>query len=503
MTDLTGPSAEQLADAIVAKRESLHFEAKRLGRNTVSKAMDTVCALANTEGGILVLGLEDFDKAEGRDRLYGIEENPEALDELRRKLRTHFSPPLEGVHFDTLQVKLRDDTQGRIVVVRVPQSAKVHSVVDDGTWLRLPTSNREMTATEITELMFRRGVASAESEALDIPLSVIETDHWAAYCGARGLSAGDTGKKLVAIGLGKQVGEGAAARVWPTKAAVLLFAEFPSDVLAAHGARAGIRVLHYAGTAVEHGPNPNLKKAPQSIGGPVVALVNRALAYVRNEIAQGFKMAASGFQTAHVHPERVLKEAITNAVLHRDYRYPKDIVIRIFDNRIEVEGPGEFPANITPATIATAGSAPRNPSLVNGAREFPSPPNVDAGEGVPMMFAEMRAQGLYPPQYVVNRDAAVPSVTVTLLNEQRPAVWEQVSDWIQRYGHIANRDLRQIANVETLEASRMFKGWVERSLLVVDDTKGKRGTVYRKPVETPLDSLSLFSNTDENNAAKS
>ena len=91
MTDLTGPAAERLADAIIAKRESLRFETKRLADKKVGRALDTICAFANTEGGILALGVEDFDKAIGRDRLYGIEENPEALDELRRKLRTHLT----------------------------------------------------------------------------------------------------------------------------------------------------------------------------------------------------------------------------------------------------------------------------------------------------------------------------------------------------------------------------------------------------------------------------
>lgn len=499
MTDLTGPAAEQLADAIVAKREGLHFETKRLADRKVGRALDAICAFANAEGGILALGLEDYDKARGRDRLFGIEENPEALDELQRKLRTHFSPPVDGVRLDTLHVRLRDGTPGRVVLVRVPQSPTVHSIVDNGTMIRLPSSNREMSAAEINDLMFRRGVVSAEGQPVDVPLAVIETTHWAAYCAARGLTTGDTGSRLLRTGFGKQIGEGAAARMLPTRAAVLLFADFPSDVLAPHGARAGVRVFHYRGNVIEHGPNPNLKKAPQTIRGPVVALINETRTYVLNEIAAGFEMASSGFKTRHVYPERVIKEAITNAVLHRDYRYAKDVLIRIFDNRIEVESPGELPSNITPATIVTAHSAPRNPSLVNGAREFPDPPNVDAGEGVPMMFAEMRASGLYPPQYAVNRDAAVPSVMVTLLDEERPAMWEQVSDWIDRTGFIANRDLRQIAGVETLEASRILKAWVGNGLLLADDSKGKRGTVYRKPVAPPPDSLSLFSEAADNN----
>ncbi len=350
-------------------------------------------------------GRQDFDKATGRDRLYGIEENPEALDELQRKLRTHFDPPIDGVRFETLHVALRDGRAGRVVLVRVPQGAAVHSIVDNGTLIRLPASNREMSAVEINELMFRRGVVSAEGQAVDVPSAVIETEHWRTYCAARELATGDTANRLLRIGLGKPVGESAAVKVWPTRAAVLLFADFPSDVLPAHGTRAGVRVFHYSGTSIEHGPNPNLKKAPQTLRGPVVTLIYQALTYVQNEIAAGFEMATSGFRTRHVYPPRVIKEAITNAVLHRDYRYPRDAAIRIFDNRIEVESPGELPFNITPATIVTARSAPRNPSLVNAARDFPDPPNVDAGAGVSMMFAEMRASGLYPPQYAVNRDA--------------------------------------------------------------------------------------------------
>jgi ATP-dependent DNA helicase RecG len=494
MTELIGPNAERLADLIVGRRESITFETKRVSGKMVAKALEAVCAFANTEGGILVLGVEDYDKAKGRARLTGIAENPEAVDELRRKLATQFHPPVEGIDITIATVILGSGQPGQIVVLRVPQSAKVHSIVDDGTWTRLPSSNREMSAAEITELSFRRGITTAESEAVDIPLSLLETGHWAAYCSARGLTMGDTASRLMRIGLGKQVGD----KVWPTKAAVLLFADFPSDLLAAHGCRAAVRVFHHVGNAIEHGPNPNLRKAPKTVAGPVVALINATLEYVKNEIAGGFRMAASGFEAAHVYPERVIKEAITNAVLHRDYRYARDILIRIFDNRIEVDSPGEFPANITPATIAKARSAPRNPMLVGGAREFPSPPNVDAGEGVPMMFATMRAQGLYPPQYAVNRESAIPSVTVILLNERRPAIWEQVSNWVDRHGHIANRDLRRISGAETLEATRILKGWVGQGLLLMDETRGKRGTVYRKPSPQPDGELGLFSSVVEN-----
>ncbi|MDO8251222.1 MAG: ATP-binding protein [Rhodoferax sp.] len=87
--------------------------------------------------------------------------------------------------------------------------------------------------------------------------------------------------------------------------------------------------------------------------------------------------------------------AIVNAVIHRDYRLNRDIFVRIFDDRVEVESPGTFPGNITAGNIARIGSKARNPLIVQNLREFPVAPNIDAGEGVKMMFAEMAAAKLY------------------------------------------------------------------------------------------------------------
>ena len=240
----------------------------------------------------------------------------------------------------------------------------------------------------------------------------------------------------------------------------------------------------YRGSRIEPGAVPNLIKAPKTISGPLPLQISQASAYVLDELAAGLTLAASGFRTVHRYPERVIKEAITNAVSHRDYRLNHDIHIRIriLDNRIEIESPGLFPGTITPANVNRAGSFAGNPLIARNLREFPEPPNVDAGEGVRMMFAEMRAANLYPPFYSDNRDAAQPSVVVSLLNEERPPVWEQVSDWMERNGALANSDLCRIAAVDTLKASKMLKRWVEQGVLTRDDSGGKRHTVYRKPL---------------------
>ncbi len=145
------------------------------------------------------------------------------------------------------------------------------------------------------------------------------------------------------------------------------------------------------------------------------------------------------------------------------------------------------------------GSFARNAMIASNLREFPESPNVDAGEGVPMMFSVMRASNLYPPQYREIRDQAQEAIVVTLLNEERPPMWEQVSNWMDRHGPIGNGDLCRIAGFDTLKASKMLKRWVEQGLLIGDASRGKRHMVYLKPTtEGEASSPGLLANPLDN-----
>jgi len=146
-----------------------------------------------------------------------------------------------------------------------PQVTKLHSVVDNGTWSRANASNREMNAAEIAELSYRRGVRSAESEAVDVDFELLETDTWRLYLRGRGLSATGIADQLYRTGLAKKVG----GVLRPTRAAVLLFADEPGSLLAALGTRADVRLFHDKGIKIESGEVPNLRKHPKTLRGPI------------------------------------------------------------------------------------------------------------------------------------------------------------------------------------------------------------------------------------------
>lgn len=116
-----------------------------------------------------------------------------------------------------------------------------------------------------------------------------------------------------------------------------------------------------------------------------------------------------------------------------------------------------------------------------------------------MMFTVMRANSLYPPQYLEQREQAQEAVMVTLLNEERPPVWEQVSDWMDRNGPISNSELCAISGLDTLKASKMLKRWVEQGLLVPDRTRAKRNMVYLKPAVADNTGPELLVRSQDNN----
>jgi predicted HTH transcriptional regulator len=63
ITDIPGPPRDNWLKSLLTQAESRHLEFKRVSGKMVGKALETICAFANTEGGTLVLGIGDAARA--------------------------------------------------------------------------------------------------------------------------------------------------------------------------------------------------------------------------------------------------------------------------------------------------------------------------------------------------------------------------------------------------------------------------------------------------------
>jgi ATP-dependent DNA helicase RecG len=96
-------------------------------------------------------------------------------------------------------------------------------------------------------------------------------------------------------------------------------------------------------------------------------------------------------------PEVVLREAVVNAVTHRDYfEKGANVMIEVFDNRLEISSPGGLPKGLKPEDFGTRTLA-RNPliaALLNRAKYIEK-----LGTGVPRIRKAMADAGLPEPDF--------------------------------------------------------------------------------------------------------
>jgi ATP-dependent DNA helicase RecG len=489
--EITEQSIINFILSIPAENRSTEF--KRLGKESdVKRILESIVAMTNTDGGLIIFGVDDPEKSKlkGLDRVWGIEENPEKYDEIGRNI-TRINPPT-AILWPPILLKCGNNKT--IGALSIPKSEDCSHSINNHVYVRLEKGNKLLTPHEIIEFSYAKGFRYADRELVDIDFDLLKTEYFEKWRKAREIGTGEIKEILFHTGLARKDDRG----FWkPTRAAVLLFSLFPSDLM---DTKCTIRVFQYIG-AIEHIKDEtlNLIGNPKTINGPIIKQIEKAHDYVLTLLRAGMRMPSSGFVTTYRIPERAVKEAITNAVIHRDYFQKKDIEVRIFEDRVEIESPGLFPSNITLFNIGyIRSSSYRNDLIVKHLREFPDPPNLDRNEGVRAMRSEMERSNLYPPvffTYPFLRD----SVRVVLFNSLKHTDWDKVSHFLMNEEkYVNNEKVREITgNPDTSKVSKFLKRWVDRGLLIKIETGSKKKVKYRLPVDREQEFLFVNGNANK------
>lgn len=454
-------------------KETQTIEFKRLeGKRIVGKIVETISAMANTDGGSIILGIDDPEKTEkkGLDRIYGIEENLENYDEIIKEFKK-IIPPI--TRMSEPQVIKINEINKRVVVLKIEKALHAFHSVNDNVFMRLHKGNKKLSPQEIVELNYAKGFKKADTELVDVDFELLDTEYFRIWRKELNLPNENIDKLFFQKGLAMKNKDGI---LLPTRAAVLLFAQYPTNLM---DTKCTIRVYKYKGVIEQFKNIPNLVGEPKTIDGPIIKLIADAHEYVLGLLESGIEMH-SGFTTKYKIPERAVKEAITNAVIHRDYNLKRDIEVRIFEDRIDILSPGLFSGNITVKNIGKIrANEYRNDIIVKNLREFPEAPNLDRNEGVSAMRQQMVENNLYPPIFFTYPNY-FDSVMVVLLNEIQSDEWGIVKEYLENNNYINNEKAREITHVEqSHNMSRLFRKWVENGLILKIETKNKKDTKYK------------------------
>lgn len=146
----------------------------------------------------------------------------------------------------------------------------------------------------------------------------------------------------------------------------------------------------------------------------------------------------------------------------------KDIQIRIFTNRIEIESPGKLPGHITLENILQEQCA-RNPRIVRLITKFPSPPNKDVGEGLNSAFRAMEQMQLKEPQITETENSVIVIIKHERLADADSVIWE----YLQTHDKINNETARILTGItDANKMKRVFYRLRDQGKIkIVDGTK--------------------------------
>jgi ATP-dependent DNA helicase RecG len=176
------------------------------------------------------------------------------------------------------------------------------------------------------------------------------------------------------------------------------------------------------------------------------------------------------------YPPEAIREAITNAVVHRDYLSSATVQVRIFDDRIEVWNPGLLPERLTIDDLKREHeSIPRNRTL---ARLFFFIKYIEEwGTGTNRIINQCKAFGLPEPIFEERAGSFVVTIrkfpSFEGLNERQI----KAISYIKKEGNITNKKYQQINNVSKRTATYELSELVEKGILRRKG-EGKRDLCY-------------------------
>ncbi len=440
---------------------------------------ETLSAMANADGGELVVGMENDASISG----VGL-----PADKIKLLLgmpndRNYVSPSLPC---QAREVLTPDGL--RLLHFDVDWSPDVHQLADSRYLLRVDDRNSPFPAHQIAALkaakaqglLERSFPAGARMADLDLDL----VSEWFGPIWPN-LSSEDALRRygLVAGRNGHSV---------PTLAALLLFGREPAH----WHPRCGIDFVRWEGTERRHGAELNITKRIR-IEAPLAVLIKMAREAIQPFIRERQQLHDLFFAEKVEYPTFVWQEAIVNAVAHRDYSLQgAPIEVWMFDDRMEVRSPGLPPAPVTVEALNRRERVhlSRNPLLVRTLTDLQY--MRDLGEGIPRMFDEMDRSGCYPPRFEVIGGFVF---QVTLRNE--PIYDRGTLEWLSKFegvdlsgdqkrmlahaythsNRFTNHDYQKVSRTDIYGASNAIKDMIRKG---VARSTGKGSRVYE--VREPL-----------------
>lgn len=366
--------------------EYTEFKAHFRDHGKVGRA---ICAFANTGGGLIVLGVSD------RQQIVGVGEDSDQLQErLTSFLQTGCSSPVSA------RLGRHKDLEDWVHWIEVPGQRGFEPMrYDRRVWVRRGRSSVEPSPTELQDLYNTFGYVLTEDRTISAATaSDLDMQVFRSYLASLGIDTATDPQPNADDDLRNR---GAIAEIGgqlqPTLYAVLAFGKTPQDYP---------QTQSFYIECVAYDGNDRADEVLQTseAKGRLSEQVERAVGWFSGlgkfEVYRGLRR-----HDRRLLPLDALREALVNAVVHRDYAITgSKILFEVFAERVEVTSPGTLPNHMTADSVRAGGRArSRNEYMANCMVAFGFMER--RGRGWPIMHKAMLEFNGTEPEIEHDRDS--------------------------------------------------------------------------------------------------
>lgn len=351
---------------IVSAGENVAVEFEEKFADTIGK---TICAFSNTDGGKIYVGIVDQKtNKKAMDRVVGITraEAEDALEKTENMARS--CDPAISVSSDKIDL---NGTGRCVLMIDVNESEHKPHEYKGGFYKRVDSRSVRMTRAEVLEIKdsyFDNKICPDFNYKKDFDIekfhSFLEASDF------RG-SKNNPMQLLENFGVARKHN----GRVSFRNAGVLFFAKD----LARFYHHAAIRCSRFRGT------DKGRLSSTKTFNRDLLSSIEGAMIFLHDHLKLEYRFSPQSMQREEVLeiPHLALREALINAVTHRDYQHQgANVAVEIFDDRVEISSYGGYPKGLHEKNFGSA-SRRRNPliaKLMQRAKYV-----EEAGTGIPRM----------------------------------------------------------------------------------------------------------------------
>lgn len=478
--------------------EAPGVEAKRARDELPRRVWETLSAFANTTGGgVLLLGLDETSRYE----VTGVSNPAKLQADLASLCADQMDPPLRPL------IQMWEVEGHTIMTAEIPELPREQKPgyyrgagLPNGAFIRVGDGDRKLNPYEVQALFDSRGQPRYDAEAVE------------------GTTLADLDRGLIEPLLRRfRERDGAPYREWPDERILrtlrvlvpdaqggsaaslmgwLCFAPYPQERFP----NLCMTFVRYpTPVAGEPGPAGERFLDNVKIEGPLPLIVVEAMRAIKRNMQRRGIVQGLFREDLWEYPEIVLREALVNAVGHRDYSPQArgaQVQVQMFPDRLEVLSPGGLFGPIQPDQLGEVGvQSSRNAHLMRVLEELPPPHErrplcENRGTGLVTVLEHLRRSGMSPPRF----DVTLTRFRVVLPNhtlyDERTLRWLEVISrdmplsesqrqalaLVRHSGSLGNADYCRVTGADSRVATRELADLVDRGVL--NREGAGRWTVY-------------------------